>query len=185
MNSKAKSNSVVTSKVSEDGRTIDITVLGAGVLTLLLDGIHADNKARAMCMGLVSRVVDKAALPCDPTTGKPATPEMKFEAMRPIVEHLNSGSADWSPERAKGAGRPKSDGFDPILIAAVCEATGWDEAKLREHIKSKAGGKDVAYLAALGGSRKVSPIVERMRAELASGLGLDGDELLEGMGEGE
>ena len=153
-------------------------------MTLDLTRVSDAVKARALIHGLVQRVSDKAAIPCDTATGLPATPQQKLDAMRGLVDHFMSGTDEWSPARAEGAGRKPKDGLDPIAIAAVCEVTGKDEAAIRAIIEAGAAAKNVkpvAYLGALAGSSKVAAVIERMRAEQASGAGLDGDELLEGL----
>lgn len=196
MNAKPKTNSVVTSRVRDDG-VLEITVLRAGptgengqptnaVLTLDPAAIHEDNRRRAMYMGLTSRIVDKAALPFDKAKGRYATPAEKLEAMRPLVEHLASGTADWSPKRATVV---KVSGLDAILLAAVQEATGRGEAEVREMVAKGAGKHHVTeeqFLALLGRGKLVAPIVERMRAEQAASVDLDADDLLdEAMGAGQ
>jgi hypothetical protein len=175
--------SVITTSLSDDKRTITFHVKGAGDLALDLGKVHTDVATRAMVHGFIQRVSDKAAIPCDTTTGKPATPEMKLEAMRGMVEHFMSGSSEWNVKRAEGARKPK-DGLDPLIIAAVCEVTGKDEAAIRATIEAGAAAKSLKpaqFLAALAGAAKVRAVVDRMRAEQAPEL--DGDELLEGLGE--
>lgn len=174
---------VIQTTLSEDKSTITFKVRDAGELVLDLGRVSEAVKARALIHGLVQRVSDKAAIPCDTTTGLPATPAMKIEAMRGLVEHFMSGTEEWSPARAEGTRKPK-DGLDPIIIAAVCEVTGKDEAAVRAIIEAGAKAKEVKpvqYLAALAGAGKVAAVVTRMRAEAAPEL--DGDELLEGLGE--
>lgn len=175
--------SVITTTVSEDQVSITFHVKGAGELVLDLSRVNAAILTRARTHGFIQRVSDKAAIPCDTVTGKPATPEQKLEAMRGMVEHFMSGSSEWNVKRAEGTRKPK-DGLDPLIIAAVCEVTGKDEAAIRATIAAGAtakGIKPAQFLAALAGAGKVRAVVERLRAEAAPDL--DGDELLEGMGE--
>jgi hypothetical protein len=82
--------------VSPYPHVIRFVVEGAGALDLELRKIHPDNAARAVLHGLVQKVSDRAAKKCDPKTGKPAPVGEKFAAMKTLVDHLNSGSADWS-----------------------------------------------------------------------------------------
>lgn len=183
MNAKAKSNSVITTTVA-DG-VITFHVKGAGDLALPLASIHDSVRQRAMIHGFIQRVSDKAAIPCDTTTGLPATAATKLAAMRALVDHFMSGTEEWAPKRAEGAVR-KSAGLDALAIAAVVEATGKDEAAVRELIKKGADAKSctpVAFLAALSAAAKVAPILARLREEQAAKTELDGDDLLEGLGE--
>lgn len=175
---------VIQTTLSGDKSVITFKVRDAGELVLDLTKVSEAVRARALIHGLVQRVSDKAAIPCDTTTGLPATPAQKLESMRGLVEHFMSGTEEWSPARAEGATRKPKDGLDPIIIAAVCEVTGKDEAAIRATIAKGAEAKSlkpVAFLAALAGAAKVRAVVERMRAEQAPEI--DGDALLEGLGE--
>jgi hypothetical protein len=185
MQEKAKSNSVVTTQVREDGAIV-FTVLGAGTIVFDPASAHDANRTRAMRQGFVQRIVNAAAIPRDTTNGKPAAPADKFAAMKALADHLASGSEAWGPARA--GGKAKAPELDPIMIAAIAEATGKDPAAVCAHIKSLAENRKVkesAILAVLGATAKVQPILERLRAEAAESAGLDGDDLLEGLGEEE
>lgn len=174
---------VIQTTLSEDKKVITFKVRDAGELVLDLTKVSAAVQARALIHGLVQRVSDKAAIPCDTATGLPATPAMKLDAMKGLVEHFMSGTDEWSPARTDGPRKAK-DGLDPLIIAAVCEVTGKDESAVRAIIAAGAEAKSVkpvAYLAALAGAGKVRAVIDRMRAEQAPEL--DGDELLEGLGE--
>lgn len=175
--------SVITTTISEDKTQVTFHVKGAGELVLNLKQVSEACRARALIHGFVQRVSDKAAIPCDTTTGLPATPAMKLEAMRGLVDHFMTGTDEWAPKKAEGARKPK-DGLEPLLIAAVCEVTGKDESALRAIIESGAAAKSIKptqFLAALANAAKVKAVIERMRAEVAPDL--DGDELLEGLGD--
>lgn len=181
MQSKPKANSVVTSALVPEGAThstataIRFTVEGGGVFDLPLVAVHPDNLRRATIHGLVQRVSDRAAKGRDPNTGKAAPAADRFAAMKSLADHLASGSAEWSPARAEGG----ATGLDSIILGAVVEVTG----KTREEIRAliavgaeRQGIKPSAFLAALGASAKVAPVVARIRGEAA---GVDGNELLE------
>lgn len=195
MQRKPKSNSVITTNVRE-GHIIEFTVLKAGPrnehgqptdVMLLLDMRNCSQEVRhaAMINGFIQRIVDRAALSRSTETGKSASPTDKLAAIRPLVEHYASGSKEW--RLASTASGPRVRNLDPILLAAVCEATGRAEGELREIIERGAKAKGVTqdvYLAKLGQAEAVAPIVERLRAEAAQAMDDDSDELLaEAMGE--
>jgi hypothetical protein len=184
MAKQTESKAIIQTTLSEDKSVITFKVRDAGELVLDLTRVSAAVKVRALIHGLIQRVSDKAAIPCNTTTGLPATPQAKFEAMQGLVDHFMSGTDEWTPARAESAGRKPKDGLDPLLLAAVCEVTGKDEAAVRAIIAKGAEVKTVKpaqFLSALAGAGKVRAVVERMRAEQAPEL--DGDELLEGLGE--
>lgn len=89
---------------------------GQGELLLDLRKIHPDNTARATLHGFVQKVSDRAAKKCDPKTGKPAPVGEKFQAMKTLVDHLNSGSADWS---LRAVAQPRVDWEVEDLVQAM------------------------------------------------------------------
>lgn len=114
MLTKAKSNSIITHEVA--GALIKFRVLDIGELVLDLSKVHAENAARALSHGFIQRVADAAAISRDTKTGKSASPRDKFEAMEELVNHYNSGSAEWRLARAEGSGFGRS-----YLLLALCE----------------------------------------------------------------
>lgn len=183
MTKQTERKSVITTALSDDKRVITFNVKDAGALTLDLGKVHPDVATRAMIHGFIQRVSDKAAIARNTDTGLPVSPAEKFEAMRAMVDHFMSGTAEWNIKRAEGAGR-KSGGLDGIAIEAVAEATGKTAAEVRDIIKAGSEAKKVTpavYLAALSNAAKVKPILERMREEAAERAELDGDDLLEGL----
>lgn len=154
----------LTPTVSPYPHVIRFVVEGVGALDLELRKIHADNTARAMLHGFVQKVSDRAAKKCDPKTGKPAPVEQKFAAMRTLVEHLNSGSADWSLRAAPGV---KVDWDVEDLVAALADLG---------HISDEAGEKVVrgwkpAERAAVSLQDDVRERINELRAERAKAQG--------------
>ena len=88
MQRKAKANSVVTSATRPG--FVDITVLGAGVVTLTKSKVHQDNRDHAEDHGWIQRLSDGAAL------GAGATPQAKFDRISSIRDHYESGSPNWN-----------------------------------------------------------------------------------------
>lgn len=191
MNETPKSNSVVTSRVREDG-VLEVTVLKAGpdgsnaVLTLDPAAVHENNRRQAMYMGFTSRIVDAAALPFNKEANRYATPAEKLEAMRPIVEHLASGAAEWKIPRAARVAKPAP--LDPLILAAVAGATGKDVEAVLAMVRAGAAKREIpepAYLQALSISDRVAPILKRMRDEAAAKIAGGADLLDEMMAEAE
>ncbi len=178
MQTKAKSNSVITHHPQEDG-TIIFKVKDAGEFTF--DPMKASevNRTRAMRHGFVQRISDGGAISRDTATGKPADPSAKFAAMRRLADHYMEGSVDWSPARSEGA---TSGGLDCLTLLAVAEATGKTVEEVRAMVAAGAEKKRLtpkAYLTALGGASVVKPILERLRAAKAPAIDADGE--LEGL----
>ena len=167
---KVKSNSIITHEVTADG--IVFNVLGAGAITLDLRQVNPVITQRAMFHGLIQRVSDAAALSRDTATGLPATPAEKFEEIRALVEHYNSGTVEWSLKRA-GGGADSSGG---LLVRALLECfPNKGVERIREYLK----GLTAAQKTALSDSDRVKPIIDRMRAEVVKHI--DAEELIAGL----
>lgn len=155
---KAKSNSVITHEVSEDGQTITFNVKDAGKLVLRMENISEANKKRAAIHGLVQRVSDSAAIPFNKETGY-ATPGQKYTAMTAVVDHLNSGSEEWKLKRAVGSG----SGGDSGLLLMALERVFPNQTKeyLTEWLKERKASERVA----LQSSEKVKAAIDQIREE--------------------
>jgi hypothetical protein len=111
---KKRANSILSQRVIDGNR--EYTVYGIGTLTLYPDKVSAVCRAYAMGHGFDQRVRDAAALSANRDTGKSATPQEKFDAMKRIVDHLNSGTDDW---HIKVAAAPKGPDAGTIILAMV------------------------------------------------------------------
>lgn len=177
MQSKVKSNSVVTSRLDEATNEIVFGVVGAGETRLKLGAISQAIRTRAVIHGLTQRVADRAAKNRDATNGKAATPESKLAAMAALVDHYNSGSEEWGM-----AGAGSGPRLDQTIIAALAEVLAKPREEVLAFVAAGAGKHGVAqsaYLAKLGTGVKVQPVVDRLRAEGAGDV--DADEELEGL----
>lgn len=114
MQSKPKSNSVVTHEQTENGITFH--VLGAGSVAFDPTKAHQHNRIRAEAHGWIQRISDRAAIGRDPETGKSATPAEKLAAMKALVDHYHTGTSEWSMV-AKGKGAVRDLLFQALCIA--------------------------------------------------------------------
>lgn len=139
----AKSRAVVSATYDEDHRQLVFTVLGAGELTLRLDDVHDDVRLLATVKALTTRIVDAAAIPCNPETGKPATPTEKLTKMRTLVEHYSSGAATWN---IAGETRPR---LSSIVVQAIANLYQLDTATTIARVTALAGRQGCTYREAL------------------------------------
>lgn len=121
----ARANAVVTSRW--DGDICTITVLGAGSITFDRTAAHVDLRDRAERHGWDQRFADAAAIPRDTKTGRSATPEQKFAAVKARVDWVASGTDQWS---MKGSGKPDPEALLAELDDAALEA-------LMERVRAK------------------------------------------------
>ena len=166
MNTKVKSNSVVTHEVN--GNVITFNVREAGTFTVNMGALHADVLARAAVHGLIQRISDKAALGFNKEAGRYATPGEKFEAMKALADHYGTGSAEWSPGRA--AGVRDEGGVTLRAIANVKFAGDVERARAAVQARATANGTKVAQeLAVLRNAKAIAEEIARIRAEGANG----------------
>jgi hypothetical protein len=183
MISKPKANSIVTQQIetgADGNRTIVFNVRDpkadrtVGTLRLELQRIAPALQDRAMIHGWIQRIGDAAAIQHNKETGLAATPADKFENMRRLVEHYNSGSDQWSPSRASGGTRIGSD--ESLLAQAIAELKPESSP---DAIRAKVHGMTRAQRLALMEQASVKPIIERLRGEQVQDI--DADELLSGL----
>ena len=152
--SKAKSNSVVTTQWS--GNILTIGVIGAGTIRFDRTKASVANRDQAERHGWTQRHCDKAAKGRDPNTGKSASPQSKFEAILASVEHYESGNVDWRMGAASHEGG--------LLFEALCE---FRSDKSAQQIRDFLDTRDAKQLAKLRASKELMPIINRLRAERA------------------
>lgn len=179
MTPKPKSNSVITHTLA-DG-VVTFTVRDAGELRLNLASLSPEVRERALVHGMVQRVSDAAAIPFNKEEGRYATPQEKFEAMRALVEHYESGTTEWA-RKGGGAGGPRVDSDSSLILAAVARVQGVEVATMRERVKANAEKRGVstrAYLSALLASEAVKAVYEELKAaQPVAKPAVDADEAL-------
>ena len=180
MQSKPKSNSVITHAVDEATGAITFRVAGAGEFTFDPSTCSDAVERRATIHGYIQRISDAAAMSRNPANGQRVDPTMRLAAMRRIADHYASGAETWAIPRAEGA----AVGLSSIILAAVAEVRGCGIDEVRGLVTAgaaKRGLTERAFLAALGEADLVRPVVARIRGERAPGV--DANSLLEGLDE--
>lgn len=175
MQSKPKSNSIVTSEYA-DG-VISFRVRGAQSPILFhLDSASAANRARAEVHGWVQRVVDAAAVGMTRADGSiipaPERDALKYAAMVKVRDHYESGSADWG--RKAEQGERESGGLALRAIAAI---QGVDIPTMRQRVKAQAEKRGITERVYIN-SVSASAAVQAKMAELRGPAAFDADELL-------
>lgn len=168
-----------------EGQLVKFSVKGAGELALDVAKVHVANRARAELHGFVQRISDAAAMARDSKTGASATPQEKFEAMKRLVEHYQSGSEEWSPARSvEGVGRPRAENPQARLLKAALAI--FNPQKDQETIEKFVKGLGAAQITALVMSEQLKESVELAREQLAQedrklSEGVNAEELLSGL----
>lgn len=180
MQSNTKANTIVTHRVVREN-VLGFTVIGYPEIEMDLTKVHEDNRAYAEYHGWAQRVPDKAAIGQADKDGRiRAVSErnrLKYDAMRRIVDHYQSGSADWTMRAAASGDR---GGLDHALtIAAVAAVQGVGQEIVHEYVKRQAERMNVSRTAVLdtlaGTARFAEKIAEMRRTRTA---GVDVEEML-------
>lgn len=116
----------------------------------------------AMMHGLKQRLVDAAAIPRDPDTGKSATVTDKWNAIMAVIETLRGG--EWSARREGGGNE------GGLLLRALVVLY---PAKTREELAAWVGAKSKSEQAALRANPKVAAAIAELRAAAAKGVDSD------------
>lgn len=174
MQTKAKSNSVITTKLGPDNNSIIFTVKDVGEIELSLALMSDENRQRAMIHGMTQRISDAAAISRNPETGKPADAADKFAAMKSLVVFYESGTKEWTRKRVEGGA-----GYSNGLLAECLKRL--HPEKPAERIAAYLKGLKPSERAALLNSDKIRPIAEEIRAEAAEASKVDVDALLAGL----
>lgn len=172
---KQKSNSVVT--VQQVEGKIAFNVLGVGILTFDPTKVDAANRTHAEFHGWKQRIVDGAAISRDTTTGQPATPKEKYDAMAELIAHYESGSAEWS--RAGGGGGGKS-----ITIEAIARVQNLSYEAAEAEVDAMAVKRNEERkktLAFLGTGARVMAAIKAIRDERMPTPVVDADEALDAL----
>jgi hypothetical protein len=177
METKRKSNSVVTTQQTDDGRLV-IAVLGAGTVDFNPALAHADNRAHAEVHGWIQRLSDRAAMSRNPETGKPATPAEKFNAIKALAEYYMTGATEWALSGGGGGGGGKS-----LTVEAIARVKGIGyeaaQALVEQFAEAKHGGDVKAALAFLRSGKRVMEAMEAIRRERAAAPRIDADKAVD------
>ena len=140
--------------------------------TLLFHADRAPGTQRQAAMfGWSRKISNEAAMSRSVETGLPASNEEKLDAMAAMIAHLESGTDSWSPART---GARASTADLSLLVTALMEL---QPARSRDELTAWVKSKEPAARSALMLNAKVKPIVDRLRAALASDI--DADALLD------
>lgn len=167
-----------------EGQLVKFAIKGAGELVLDVAKIHAANRTRAEMHGFVQRISDAAAMARDSKTGASATPQEKFDAMRRLVEHYQSGAEGWSPARSvEGVGRPRVDKDKELLAMALGIFNPQkDTATIAQFVQGLKKEQVTALLVSAQLKDSVTLAREEiLKAESKIAEGVDAEELLSGL----
>lgn len=138
--------------------------------------LDANIRCQAMLHGLKQKLVDAAAISRDPDTGRAATIQTKYKAVREVFDRLTDAeNPSWNKNREGGG-----SGSGGLLFRALVRM--YDGKKSPEDIKAYLEKKSDAEKTALRGNPKVATLIEKIRAEDGKAAKIDTDALLNELG---
>ena len=161
-----KRNAVITAKIADD--TLVLKFANGEVLELNANELSPEIRRMALLHGLKQKLVDAAAISRNPETGRPASPDDKFQAVKAVYDRLLAGQ--WNATREGGGGN------GGLLFQALCRM--YEGRKTPEEIRAFLDGKTDAEKAALRKNPRVAAIIDEIRAEQGKTANVDVDELL-------
>lgn len=138
----------------------------SGVIDISLNELPEAIITQLVLHGLKQKICDAAAIPRDTDTGRSATPQQKYDAMRAVADRLLAG--EWGIARGAGDGTSGQS----LLFRALSRLYAHLSA---DEIRVKIAAWDKKQQAAVRKNPRVATII----AELQSGsVDVDTDELL-------
>lgn len=153
--------STVTTEIrrGEDGTPTALVVMVEGhePMVVRADGLAPAVAHEALMHGLRQKLIDAAALERDSTTGRPASAEDKYNAIRVVFDRITDEHDPQWNGRAEGDGTSGAG----LLVRAVMEACGMDV----EQAKGAVDGWDKKTQNAMRADATIAPIIKRLKDE--------------------
>jgi len=155
-------------RVEDPNNTLTLTFANGKVLNVQVGDIPVNVLAQALMHGLKQKCVDAAAISRNPETGKSATVDDKYAAVKAVVDRLCAGM--WNIPRGEGTGN------GGLLFRALCVM--FDGQKSADEVRAWLDGKSEAEQAALRKNPRVADIIERIRPKAKPDASVDTDAML-------
>ena len=153
-----------------DGGALELKFGNGETILISTNNLAPSIQIQAMVHGLKQKLVDAAALSRNPDTGRSATIDDKYNAVREVYDRLLAGN--WN----KGRGDSSSTGNGGLLFRALCQMY---PNKTPEALRAFLDGKTKSECAALRATPKIAAIIDTLRAPSGD---IDTDDLLSELG---
>lgn len=166
MNNATKRAAAITATI--DGQALTLTFANGQELKLRADALNTDIQQHAIMHGLKQKLVDAAAISRNTETGRPATVEDKYQAVRTVYDRLLAGAWNATREGACAGGG--------LLLQALCRM--YAGRKTPDELRAFLADKSDAEKTALRKNPRVAEIIEAIRMETGKAANIDTDGLL-------
>jgi len=153
-----------------DGTQLTLEFANGECLMIRPSELTPEIITQAVLHGLKQKLCDAAAISRDPDTGRSATIDDKYQAVKTVFDRLKAG--EWNATRAGGEGSGSGGLLFRALRRLYPQRT---EAQLADYL----AGKTKAEQAALRVNPKVAAIIDQIKAESAKASSIDTDALLD------
>ena len=182
MAKEMKDNQHVQPVIDVQAGTVTFNVKGHEPIVLHADKLHPDVMKRAALVGMAQvRIVDAAAIPMARKDGSIIPTEeriaLKHANMLELVEHYESGTAEWS-RVSEGGGGGKS-----LTVEAIARVHGKTyeqaQADVEAFAKKRYEGDTKKALAFLRTGKRVMEAMDAIKAERTKAPVVDADNALD------
>lgn len=168
-----KQTAIIETRIDNDGSlesALRLRFIDGRELVVQINALHDDIIRQATLHGLKQKLVDAAAISRDPTNGRAATVDTKYDAVKEVFDRLTGDNPQWNKTREGGTGT------GGLLFQALCRM--YTGKKTPDDITGYLAGKSDAEKTALRKNPKVAAIIDAIRAEQGKAAKIDTDELL-------
>ena len=152
-----------------DAQGLSLSCVNGESLRITVSDLSSTIIDMAVVHGLKQKLIDAAAMSRNPDTGKSATPDDKWNAVKAVYERLLRG--EWNAARGEGG-----TGAGGLLMRALARLY---PVKSADQLRAFLDGKSKAEQAALRANTKIAAIIEEIKAESAKSGDVDTDALLD------
>ena len=170
---ETKRTPVIETTTDVERNVLELVCITGDKLLVNPQELSADVLRMAILHGLKQKLIDAAAISRNPDTGKSATPDDKWSAVRAVYDRLIAGQ--WNAARGEGTGAGNG-----LLFRALSRMY---PAKTADQLREYLDGKTKAEQAALRANPKVAAVIEEIKAESVKAGNVDSDSLLDELGE--
>ena len=173
MDNTTKRNTAITATIVTNGtdeRPCALHLKFADGKELAITASQLTNSVReyAIFHGLKQKLVDAAAISCNPETGRAASVEDKYQAVKTVYDRLLAGS--WNAVREGGGAT------GGLLLHALHRM--YAGRKTADELKTFLADKSDAEKTALRKNPRVAKIIEEIRAKTGKVAKIDTDKML-------
>ena len=162
----------IEASIADDG-TLFLEFRHGETLKLHPEALTPEIQRAALLHGLKQKLVDAAAIARDTTTGRAATIQTKYDAVKEIFDRITGENPSWNKPRAGGTG-----GQGGLLARAIAR---YKNVAL-EQAKAYLDRLTDAQKQALRVDPRIATVINELRLESAKPAGIDTDALLSGLG---